>query len=73
MKKISIYLTVVLIITILIPTVIVKTFNFVPILNKAKGQDVTTDPPSNPINEKPLVVGQKSIERVKIYNSDTKP
>ena len=47
MKKISIYLTVVLIITILIPTVIVKTFNFVPILNKAKGQDVTTDPPSN--------------------------
>lgn len=72
MKKISIYLTVVLIITILIPTVIVKTFNFVPILNKAQGQDVTTDPPSNPINEKPLVVGQKSIERVKIYNSDTK-
>lgn len=72
MKKISIYLTVVLIITILIPTVIVKTFNFVPILNKAQGQDVTTDPPSNPINEKPLVVGQKSIERVKIYNIDAK-
>ncbi len=36
MKKIGIYIMVVLVVIILVPTIIVKTFNFVPIGDKAQ-------------------------------------
>lgn len=40
MKKIGIYIMIVLVITIILPTVIVKTFSFVPMGNKLKGDIV---------------------------------
>ncbi|MDR7869454.1 MAG: stage II sporulation protein D [Tissierellaceae bacterium] len=72
MKKIGIYLTIVLIITIFVPTVIVKTFNFVPSPSTAEGQSLDEKVTLKPKDEKPIVVEEKKIERIKVYNTGTK-
>lgn len=73
MKKIAVYLTIVLIITIFVPTVIVKTFNFVPISNTAEGQSLERkNILKPPAEDKPIVVEEKKIERIKVFNTNTK-
>ena len=73
MKKIAIYLSIVLIITIFVPTVIVKTFNFVPIPNTAQGQSLEMRHTIRPVEEeKPIVVEEKKIDNIKVYNTGTK-
>lgn len=72
MKKIGMYLTVVLIITIFVPTVIVKTFTFVPSPSTAQGQSLDRRHLLKPVEEKPIVVEEKKIESIKVYNSSTK-
>ena len=73
MKKIAIYLTIVLIITIFVPTVIVKTFSFVPISNTAEGQSIDKKYTIRPVvKDEPIVVEEKQIERIKVYNTGTK-
>ena len=72
MKKIGIYLTIVLIITIFIPTVIVKTFNFVSISNTAEGKSFENTNVLKPRDDKPIVIEEKKIERIKVYNTGTK-
>lgn len=70
MKKLGIYISVVLIITILIPTVIVKTFSFVPKVSSAKS-DIIKE--IIPIIEKeyiPIKLNYK-YERVRFYNIRT--
>lgn len=74
MKRIAIYLSIVLIITIFVPTVIVRTFNFVPIPNTAQGQSLEMRYAIKPVEEeKPIVlVEEKKIDRIKVYNTGTK-
>ena len=72
MKKIGIYFTVVLIITIFLPTVIVRTFNFVPVTNTAQGQSLDKREIIKPIEEEPQVVEEIKLERIKVYNNATK-
>ena len=73
MKKIAVYLTIVLIITIFVPTVIVKTFNFVPISNTAEGQSLEKkNIIKPPVENQPIVVEEKKIERIKVFNTNTK-
>lgn len=69
MKKLGIYISVVLIITILLPTVIVKTFNFVPKASTAEGNVLEEKKPI--IKEEiPVVVGY-IYDKIKFYNTKT--
>lgn len=73
MKRVAIYLSIVLIITIFIPTVIVKTFAFVPITKAVEGQSLEIRHSIKPIEEdKPLILEEKRIEYIKVYNTGTK-
>jgi stage II sporulation protein D len=65
MKKIGIYLTMVLIITIFVPTVIVKTFNFVSTPNTAEGKSFENRTILIPKDDKPIVIEEKRIEEAK--------
>lgn len=72
MKKLGIYISMVLIITILLPTVIVKTFNFVPKVNTVQGESLEEN--TNPIvevKESPIEISYK-YDEIKFYNSKTK-
>lgn len=74
MKKIGIYLSVVLVITIFLPTIIVKTISIVPHYNKVEGKGFE-DEEEKPmiVEEKPkTVVEKRTIDYVKVYNHDTK-
>lgn len=72
MKKIGIYLIMVLIITIFVPTVIVKTFNFVATPNTVEGKGFESRSILKPIDDKPIIIEEKMIERIKVYNTGTK-
>lgn len=72
MKKLGLYVAIVLVITILLPTVIVKTFYFVP-----KGEAVDEKRPEDKIIIKeedkediPIIVNYK-FEKIKVYNTKT--
>lgn len=74
MKKLSIYLATVLVITILLPTVIVKTLNFVPretpshgISLKEKNEKKKIEEKKGPLMKEPLKI-DFDIENVKVYN-----
>lgn len=61
---------VVLIITIFVPTVIVKTFSFVPIQNTAEGESLKKGYTIKPLEDnEPIVIEEKKIERIKVYNT----
>lgn len=70
MRKIGIYMMMVLIITILLPTVIVKAFNFVPRENVVSGESVKVPEKELPIvNEtKEPVEVVESVETINLYN-----
>lgn len=70
MKKLGIYISVVLIITILLPTVIVKTFNFVPKASTAQGEPLEEMTPIVKEEEIPIKVGY-IYEKIKFYNRTT--
>ncbi|MDR7856938.1 stage II sporulation protein D [Tissierella sp.] len=69
MRKLGIYISMVLIITILLPTVIVKTFKFVPKGNSAQGEALEEEiKPILEVEEKPIVVGYV-YDKIKFYNN----
>lgn len=69
MKKLGIYIGTVLIITIILPTVIVKTFNFVPRVNSVVGESLEED---NTIETNEITsVKDHEYEVIKVYNSKT--
>ncbi len=70
MKKLGIYISTVLIITILLPTVIVKTFNFVPKGNAAQGESLESEEPVVEREETPTSTNH-IYETVKVYNPKT--
>ncbi|WP_406242649.1 stage II sporulation protein D [Tissierella carlieri] len=70
MKKLGMYISMVLIITILIPTVIVKTFNFVPKGNTAQGESLEQEEQIIEKVETPVTIDYTDIT-VKIYNTKT--
>jgi len=68
MKKVGIYISIVLVITILLPTVIVKTFNFVPKENLVLGEALE----QGEIiigEEEPSVKASYIYEKIKVYNT----
>jgi len=70
MRKIGVYMILVLIITIFLPTVIVKTVNFVPRENTALGEsfeEPSKEPPKIIVSKDPLV-DSESIKTIKLYN-----
>ena len=69
MKKIGVYFTTVLIITIMIPTVIVKTFKFVPKGNSVVvGESLEDDKPA--IKKEEIIVKENNNDNLfKIYNT----
>ena len=77
MRKILIYISVVLIITILLPTVIVKTFNFVPKESRAEKEDIEYSNKkinNKEIEEKPsveIIKSSLSISKINMYNNNT--
>lgn len=73
MRKIGVYLIVVLIITIFIPTVIVKTINFVPRENTALGEGFKEPVKASPkiITSKEPEVESNTIKKIKLYNPYT--
>ncbi len=78
MKKIGIYIAVVLVITILLPTVIVKTFNFVPkgdtVVRKVIDKEPIIDRKEEEQEKKediPIIVNYK-FEKIKVYNTKSK-
>lgn len=72
MKKLGLYVAIVLVITILLPTVIVKTFYFVP-----KGEAVDEKRPEDKIiikeedKEDILIIVNYKFEKIKVYNTKT--
>lgn len=77
MRKFLVYISVVLAITIFLPTVIVKTFNFVPKETSLEGDYIEYKDKNNneiiidtspPIN---VVKGSVSISKVNMYNNNT--
>ena len=71
MKKIISYIGVVLLITILLPTVIVRTFKFVPRGNSVVGESLEEERPIvNDSKEviQPPVVSNYKYEKIKVYN-----
>lgn len=75
MKKLGIYIATVLVITILLPTVIVKTFNFVPRETPSHGISVEEkkekkEEKKEIENKRPLEIDY-DIENVKVYNPKT--
>lgn len=74
MKRLGVYMVSVLIITIILPAVIVKTINFVPKENTVSGvgfNEETKEPPKYIISEPPNKKVKKKIETVKVYNPYT--
>lgn len=70
MRKVGIYMILVLIITIVLPTVIVKTFSFVPRENTVSGEgfiDTIIDKPKITIS-KESVLGSNTLDTIKLYN-----
>ena len=70
MRKVGIYMILVLIITIVLPTVIVKTFSFVPRENTVSGEsfiEPIIDKPKITIS-KEAVVGSNTLDTIKLYN-----
>lgn len=70
MRRIGIYMMVVLIITILLPTVIVKTFSFVPRENIVIGEGFNkpnVDLPKVIISKEPVEVTEK-VDSITVYN-----
>lgn len=73
MKKIGAYLLTVLIITIFIPTVIVKTFNFVPKAVSVEGkgfEDKIISKKTSP--EKKYNIKEEEVDYIKVFDPDTK-
>lgn len=75
MRKILIYISVVLLITIIVPTVIVKTFNFVPRETSAEG-DIVEHKRENKteiVEKLPIdvVKSSLSISKINMYNNNT--
>lgn len=70
MKKLAIYLLTVLVITILLPTVIVKTFNFVPKEISSIGVSFEEKPKEDDDKKEPVEIDY-DFEKVKAYNSKT--
>ncbi len=68
MKRILGYLGFVLIITIMLPTVIVKTFNFVPKTNSAEGKGFEDTRPIIVIEDRKDARSQKIIEDIRVFN-----
>lgn len=69
MKKILSYLGFVLIITIMLPTVIVKTFNFVPKTSSAEGKGFEdTRPPIIVMADKKEVEAKEVVENITVFN-----
>ena len=71
MKKIIAYIGMVLLITILLPTVIVRTFKFVPKGNSVVGEAVEEQRPI--VNDsrdiiKPPIISNYKYEKIKVYN-----
>ena len=68
MKKLGIYVSIVLIITIFLPTVIVKTFNFVPMKTSVEGKSL--DEEIDEVEEAPTNL--KGLDdTIKVYNNRT--
>jgi stage II sporulation protein D len=70
MRRIGMYMMVVLIITILLPSVIVKTLNFVPKENIVVGEglkEIVPEVPKIIISEEPVEVTE-NINTIKVYN-----
>ena len=74
MRRVGVYMVAVLIITIFLPTVIVKTLNFVPKENTVSGVGFNTkleeEPPKVIISENPRK-NNKKIETIMVYNPYT--
>lgn len=70
MRRFGVYFSVVLIITILLPTVIVKTFKFVPKGNSVMGKSFEEEPPKIKEEEIPVKANYK-YENIKVYNIRT--
>ena len=70
MKKFGMYLCVVLIITIFIPTVIVKTFNFVPVNTSIEGKKFRREE-ETVLEEKTPIKLEDLNGKVKVFNSRT--
>lgn len=69
MKKLGIYISTVLIITIILPTVIVRTFNFVPRGNSVVGESLEKE---KKVTEKETIpVKDYKDKTIKVYNSKT--
>ncbi len=71
MKKLVIYITTVLVITILLPTVIVKTFNFVPKEKPSLGaalEEENQKEQKDGKDEKEIIELNYDFEKVKVYN-----
>ena len=74
MKKLGIYIFIVLVITIILPTVIVKTFNFVPRDIPSLGVSLVEERPEEEEEEdkKDPVEIEYDFEKVKVYNPRNK-
>src|SRR5690625_3066668 len=73
MKKLNYYLLSVLIITILIPSVIVKAFNIVSYPSLLEGKEIEkAEKPSEKKEAGPIKRGDWKIDNVKVYNPDNK-
>lgn len=72
MRRIGIYMSVVLIITIIIPTVIVKTIKFVPIPNSVEGKSFENKrlPVTRKTEQK--IVQEEDIQYIKVFNIKSK-
>ena len=72
MKKIGIYIAIVLVITILLPTVIVKTFYFVPKGDSVVGEAIEKKPIIEKKEEEDLsIIISYKFEKIKVYNTKT--
>lgn len=77
MRKIGIYMISVLIITIMVPTVIVKTFNFVPRENIVLGEAFEDKTTKTSRDKKDILIGEDSSDReyteeiIKVYDEYT--
>ncbi|NLN15000.1 MAG: stage II sporulation protein D [Tissierellia bacterium] len=73
MRRTGAYLLTVLIITIFLPTVIVKTFNIVPISNRVEGQKLEDKDLIRPKEEgsKTILLEERKVDEIKVYNTNT--
>lgn len=70
MKKLGSYIFIVLVITIILPTVIVKTFNFVPREEPSLGEALEKEKPEETPEKEPVEIDY-DFEKVKLYNPKT--